>query len=96
MRWAFIACLAIAALLTWAGHGVVPGVSASTARVVSVSDRGADRQASVAPAAVLPFRPESVVDARRRPQALVLSVVAAVPFVCAVHLVEAEAEAATE
>jgi hypothetical protein len=96
MRRAFIAGLAIAALLAWAGHGVVPGVSASTARGVSVSDRGADPEASVAPGAVLPFRPASVVDARRRPQAHVLSVAAAVPFVCAVHLAEAEAAAATD
>jgi hypothetical protein len=44
-----------------------------------------------------PFRPESVVDARRRPQALALSAAAAaVPFVCAVHLAEAEAAAATD
>jgi hypothetical protein len=95
MRRAFFAGLVIAALMTWAGHSVVPGVSASTAGAAAISDRGADRVADFTRAAAPPFRPASVLDARRRPQPQPVPVVA-VPFVCAVHLAEADAAAATK
>jgi hypothetical protein len=86
----------IAALMTWAGHTLVPMVSASSVGVVALADRGADRAPDIARAAAPPFRPASVLDAGRRPVPQPVPVVA-VPFVCAVHLAEgADAWAATD
>jgi hypothetical protein len=83
----FLACLIIAGMMAWAGHSMVPVVSASSASVAAVADRGADRVADAARAVAPPFSPASVLDARRRPVPQPVPVVA-VPFVCAVHLAD--------
>jgi hypothetical protein len=86
MKRALVVGVVIAALMTWAGASVVPITSASSGIGSTLRDRGSDRAVPVAPL----LRPAPVRDARRRPQPQPLAV-AVVPFVCAVHLADADA-----